>query len=427
MKPILNLNVENGPALYLVYAVAALLVVLLLWRRPFARRRLAIAAAGIAGGLIVGIAVVFVVQDWLDVFNSPLSITSRVWALSAFAAAGLAATNLWRSRVRRKILAAVAVLWFALTAVLGINAGFGLDDTIGDLLGISTASPIALPPLIDQPDAVPVSEHWDPPADLPRSATGSIRVPATESGFPARDAMVWLPPAARVPNPPRLPVVVMMMGQPGSPDVGLIGQVLGDLAAQNHGLAPIVVSVDQLGGSAYNNPLCIDGYQGNARTYLSVDVPDFIRSHFNVLEEPRYWTVAGFSNGGICALTLGALHPELFGNIVDVSGELQPDLGSVDATVEVGFGGDQTAYEAAKPVNLLRAGSFPDSVALFASGSEDEPYLSASRTLEAAAAKAGMTTDLFVSQGTGHGGATLRYGLDRAFEVLYPRLGLSFG
>jgi hypothetical protein len=36
-----------------------------------------------------------------------------------------------------------------------------------------------------------------------------------------------------------------------------------------------------------------------------------------------------------------------------------------------------------------------------------------------------MTTSLAISPGTSHGGATLEYGLNHAFETLYPRLGLS--
>ena len=50
------------------------------------------------------------------------------------------------------------------------------------------------------------------------SRNGPVIIPATVSGFRARDAHLYLPPAVLVPNPPELPVLVMMMGLPGGPD-----------------------------------------------------------------------------------------------------------------------------------------------------------------------------------------------------------------
>jgi S-formylglutathione hydrolase FrmB len=54
--------------------------------------------------------------------------------------------------------------------------------------------------------------------------------------------------------------------------------------------------------------------------------------------------VAGFSEGGTCAIQFGAGFPALFGSIVDVSGQVRPLNGSVTHTVRVGFGGSAAAY-----------------------------------------------------------------------------------
>ena len=93
---------------------------------------------------------------------------------------------------------------FALTALLGINASYGLDPTLGSILGISTAGTIDL----DEPDATPspdptepLYQTWTPPDDMPSVGTigtPSPAVPNTNSDFPARPAQLYLPPAALV-------------------------------------------------------------------------------------------------------------------------------------------------------------------------------------------------------------------------------------
>lgn len=45
-------------------------------------------------------------------------------------------------------------------------------------------------------------------------------------------------------------------------------------------MTPVVVS-----------PPCVDSHLGNAATYLSVDVPDWIRTHPQVDPDPRAWAV----------------------------------------------------------------------------------------------------------------------------------------
>ena len=97
---------------------------------------------------------------------------------------------------------------------------------------------------------------------MPKSGTiGTAVIPATVSHFVARDAVVYLPPAALVKNAPALPVMIFLGGQPGSPqsvvEAGQMPEILNAFAAAHHGLAPIVVIPDQLGASA-NNPMCLN-------------------------------------------------------------------------------------------------------------------------------------------------------------------------
>ena len=93
-------------------------------------------------------------------------------------------------------------------------------------------------------------------------------IPAAKSGFKVRDAMVYLPPAALSAEPPELPVMELMAGQPGSPgrffQASHIKGMLDRYASKHDGLAPIVISPDQ-NGSNSNNSLCADTSQGHRR------------------------------------------------------------------------------------------------------------------------------------------------------------------
>lgn len=81
---------------------------------------------------------------------------------------------------------------------------------------------------------------------------GSVRIPGVRSHWAARAAVVYLPPAALVPQPRLLPVVVMFSGQSrgaGPYDAvwdGDLGPMMDAIAARHHGIAPIVVVPDQL-------------------------------------------------------------------------------------------------------------------------------------------------------------------------------------
>ncbi|MFB2585315.1 alpha/beta hydrolase [Herbiconiux liukaitaii] len=432
---LLSLRIVDGPLLWGTYLLAAAVFVLLLVRTP-SRRWLVTSASALVGGALAALLVTIVVQDVLNLFNSPMAIMARLWIVLAGASVGLAFINLRHSRWWRKVVAVGAIGLFAWTATLGISADFGILKNLGDLLDISIEQPLdtaQLAPASTNPPG-PLYESWQPPASMPATSThGSVSIPASDPSFTPRDAIVYLPPAARLPDAPALPVVVFLSGQPGAPDVADIGSVLDGFAARHGGLAPIVVSVDHLGGSGTNNPLCVDGYQGDALSYVNRDVPAFIAETFNVLPSRTDWTIAGFSNGGECSIASAAAFPEIWGNVIDISGEIEPDLGGDERTLEVGFGGDQAAFDAAKPLTILAEGAsdpataelYRDTVAVFADGSDDEPYLGYTRTLHAAALEAGLQAHLVVSPGTGHEAATIEYAFTRAFELLYPRWGLA--
>jgi poly(3-hydroxybutyrate) depolymerase len=381
----------------------------------------------VAGGSLAGVLTLYVCEGWLNIFGLQLDPDTHAWVIALFGSVALALLNLWRSHWWRKLAAGVSILLFAATAALGINAAYGLNPTLGALLDLNPARPLALPKLSPRPDSGgPLWKTWKAPAGMPAAGRdGPVSIPAPVSGFRARDAHLYLPPAALVPNPPALPLIVMMMGQPGGPEQDRSAvRELDALARQHQGLAPLLLTVDQL-GDPFHNPVCVDSDSGNVYTYVTTDVVNFVRRNLNVDTDRTDWAVGGYSNGGECALSFGAKRPDLFASILDISGELEPLNGTEANTVNTIFKGNRTAFAAEEPANILKAHKYSNELAIFTSGSLDPSYTAQAAEAAADAKAAGMATRRFVGSGIGHRGDALDYGLKTGLPLLYPRFGLS--
>ncbi|MDN4644713.1 alpha/beta hydrolase [Arthrobacter sp. PsM3] len=425
-KFILALNIIDGPLIVASYVLSIALCATLLMRR--APRTLAMTALSGAAGAAAGAVIVLVAEQIMHAFGGPLGWAVRIWVIAFFAGLGLCGANLRASGPWRKVLASVAVLSFAASAALGINAYYGLNATLASFLGVSLAPRIDLGPAAHHAAAPqkPLWETWKAPAGMPsEGSTAQVLIPPQISGFPSRPAGLYLPPAARVPNPPALPLVVLMMGQPGDPDPQHAAEVLNDYAAHHDGLAPIVIVADQLGDPLVDN-LCLDSpLYGRPETFINRDVVDWARIHLNIIDNPKYWTIAGYSHGGQCAISFAAKYPSIWGNVVDISGEEFPGAENPETNLREVFGGNQAAYDAEKPVNIMKQQRYPNTQGIFTASTDDPVYLEAARHVSAAAAAAGMTVTYYEVPDGGHGIAALNGGLNKGFELLFPRLGLS--
>ncbi|WP_173922604.1 esterase family protein [Agromyces sp. Marseille-P2726] len=427
---LLDVEVIDGPFLTTLYVLSAAVFIYLLGRGSGTSWVLTVVVLLIVGAMVGAGALWFAVNP-LDSFGGPVIDAAWSWVAAASAGITLAIWNLWHSRWWRKLIASLAIPLFAMTAVFGINAAYGLNPTFGSMLHISRAATID----IDPPDAPPPADPaeplyltWTPPPDMPAAGASGIvegGVPSTSSGFPARPAQVYLPPAALVEEPPRLPLVIMMMGQPGDPDVRFIAEVLDGYAAEHDGLAPIALVIDQLGDPSID-PLCLDTERGNAETYVMQDVVPWARANLAVLQGPAFTTVAGYSNGGGCATYFGAKHPQVFGNILAVSPVEFAGAEHNDDVLASVFDGNQAAYDAVKPVNIMAANApYPDTTAIFTVGADDPGFAPGAERLADAAVEAGMTTTFILVPDADHGVSGLNGGLEAGFGVLYPRLGLA--
>jgi len=248
----------------------------------------------------------------------------------------LAASRLWLHRpvVRwsaRVFCLPLAVLFVAAT----VNAHYYYFPTLGALLGRNAADQVSaagfqqmqsqLTPLLGARGRARTSH----PVSMPdHGIVVAFRMPGTVSHFDPRVGEVYLPPIwFRLPHP-RLPVIELLHGSPGSPadwTRGSGADLTADAYAQAHdGYAPILVMPDVNGVSWWKDSECVDGPKGNAETYLRVDVRNAVAREFDASSEGADWGVAGLSEGGSCALQMGLRHPGDFRVVGDFSGDDHP-------------------------------------------------------------------------------------------------------
>lgn len=254
---------------------------------------------------------------------------------------------------------------------------------------------------------------------LAEGATLSVSIPPTESGFQARNATLFVPGGwLRNPATTR-PVVEMMMGQPGRPTLGATLDALHSLGAARLADAPFVLVVDQLGASD-KNPPCADTSAGRLETYLSKDVPAWIRANLPVEPDRDGWVIAGYSHGGECAAYLGAAHPDIWASVVDISGPDKPGEHTPAKTRDLYFGGSQAAFEATWPAEALAASTSAAPMrGIFVAGELDTHFRQQVEDTATAAENAGWTVTYWVVPDATHTQALVP-GLETAYNQLIP-------
>nr|WP_246312898.1 alpha/beta hydrolase-fold protein [Leifsonia shinshuensis] len=296
-------------------------------------------------------------------------------------------------------LRAVSIVLASVIGVAGVGAG---ALTLPQTLATATVAG----------KAVPVTEET-----LTDGAQLTIHVPPTASGFAARDAHLFVPPGwLRNPSTTR-PVVEMMMGQPGSPNLGATLDALHALGGERLDDAPFILVVDQL-GNIKANPPCSDTSAGKLDTYLSKDVPDWIRGNLPVSGDRLDWAIAGYSHGGECAAYLGAKHPNVWANVVSISGPDKPGEHRPIYTRDTYYGGSQSAFEATWPANILASTRYPEKMTgIFVAGALDPHFRPQVEATATAAEKAGWKVTYWAVPDSTHTQA-LQPGLKTAYNQL---------
>lgn len=322
-------------------------------------------------------------------------------------------------RERRVLLVTSGVfcLLLALLAIgAGVNVHFDYFRTIGELFGQVPGGVSAAEVRAQERKGVP-----------DKGLVVAQPIPGTESGFDARAAQIYLPPAYFAKPKPQLPVLMMFHGEPGQPtdwvEGGNIGVTANAFAKENNGQAPIIVMPDINGGVASDTE-CVDGTRGNAETYLTKDVRDAVIKQYSTATDPKQWAIGGLSEGGYCAFMLGVRHPDLWTTFVDLSGFNVPDPDGT--TAEKLLGGDKDAVAAYSPLEVLQQPNAAWSTlgGWFAVGAQDAAsVITAVKQGAAGAQQAGITTELKVDPGD-HSFYFWSAAMAEAFPWVAQRLGL---
>ena len=436
---LMNISLVDGwfPAtLFSITAVlAAILLGIAIWEmvggsRGGGKRAIAVVAcpmviAGITG--IVGLVIAWLLSDVFVVFGVELGPRVIAWAGCGCAIVGFAVSHVMLHRGVLRAVAVILVVCAVFSTATGIDQAYGEYATIGSLFGQDSYREADLTGMAKRNDLISVTQWRQEAADgsisdIPaHGEVSKVNIPATTSHFEARQALVYLPPAAlaTAKHKPALPVILMMSGQPGSPGrvfaAGGIQTMMDDYAQHHDGLAPIVIAADQLGDDSHNT-LCVDSsVYGKALTYLTKDVVDWVKTNLPAARQAQDWAIAGFSQGATCSLQIGANHPNLFGTIIPTGSELKPTNGSESSMISRFFHGDRTAYEKQIPINAIRNHAPSNQTLVIGAGERDRESVRNVELIAPVAQQEGMHVTAVESLGNAHDWHavrdTLRYGL----------------
>ncbi|AZG48402.1 alpha/beta hydrolase [Gordonia insulae] len=396
---------------------------------PRLRYLVIVVPAAIAVTIVCTVIANYVVEKVWHPFPEPIPTAVYVWGGVALLGLLLAVARFIVGHgIIQKLVTVIAGVLAISLGLAHINMSYDAYPTVDTLLGDVGAQSVSLQELDDVDTKVVPIDKWHKPSEMPgegRILTAAI--PGVKSGFDARPAKVYLPPAIFTSPAPRLPVVVLMAGQPGSPDDWLLGgqlvTTMNAFASRHEGLTPIVIVADAT-GTELGNPLCVDSTLGNVATYLTADVGAWAKQNLRAADTERTkWAASGLSYGGTCALQLATNFPELYPTFVDISGQLEPTLGSRQRTIDVAFGGDAAAFRAVNPMDLMTTRRYPNSAGAFVVGNTDAEYKAGVRTTYEAARKAGMDVHYSEVPG-GHSFAVWSAGFRQQLPWLAKRLGI---
>lgn len=384
--------------------------------KPFSLKGRLVSATG---GVVVLVIVHYLVERVWHPVAEGLGRITWLWAAPALIAAVMIVVALFSRRhwIRRFLAGACAWMLMAIGAALGINYHFEAYPTMAEVVGGGVQT-ISWDELKSPDDA----------AALARSAEGAfvrVNIPALDSSFTPRQAIVYLPPSYFKDPSAQLPVIVLMSGQPGTPQewlaLGKLPQTMDQFTAQHDGRAPIIAVVDVY-GSQTANPLCSDTSHGKVATYVQKDVPSWLRANLPVSSDPGQWAVAGASAGGTCALQVVTRAPDLYRSFLDMSGEAHPQLGDEERTISDGFDGSRELYEANDPLHLMSHNRYEESAGIISWGDSDTAFKEGLIEVDHAAEKSGMSIETRTYPG-GHSWKVW----SAAFEDGLPWLAQRFG
>lgn len=268
--------------------------------------------------------------------------------------------------------------WADLGTVLGLPA----DETVvthehnapaptGSPTG-SPASPVPVRPVVAAPGALDATAlaRW-----REDGGHGSLIVPLTWQGRRTGYRLpvwVYLPAAYFAQPTSQFPVVELLAGYPGGPRNWLVSlqvqQVL-DAKIAGGALPATIAVLPAQNPAAGRDSECVNAVGGaQAATWLAEDVPDLVHQQVRASTDRAGWTVMGYSTGGYCAVNLAFTHPARYGRAASISGYFFP---LQDGETGDLYRGDQNARNANDPRWLAGHTQLPDTALYLAASQGD--------------------------------------------------------
>jgi S-formylglutathione hydrolase FrmB len=361
---------------------------------------------------------------WSGTITDKYPRTFLVWTGGAVFSLASLAPGFMPSAIWRKVVRFAALPLTVFAAFLLINAQYGYWPTLGGLLGRPIPGQVSKASLEQQIAAPPRPQHV---IETSLGELAPFDPPATVSHFRHRVGAVYLPPAFFSAQRATLPVIVMLGGVPGTPSAwpraGYAVATANDFAAAHHGVAPVLVFADQ-NGTATADSECVDRPHMHAETYLTVDVPAYIESDLHIAHDAGRWAIAGFSEGGTCAIDIGLRHPLVYGHFMDFAGDLAPNIGSHENSLRKLFGGSIEKMVAYDPWLIMHSHHYFNVTACFVAGSDDPLHYKLMQQQADAATNAGIVAHLFLFPGEGHTWQFAAAAFKTCLPVMAPEVGI---
>jgi S-formylglutathione hydrolase FrmB len=338
---------------WLPFTVQAITVVVLVTAIGWRTRRWRLVWLPVAA--VVGVAVAagsYWVIASQGMSDDPAPKLLWVWLVLTGVAAVVLVAGWRNTRWRRRSAAVVGLPLTLLCAALAVNLWVGYFPTVQTAWNQLTAGP--LPDQTDQATVVAMQTRHQIPA---KGVVVPVNIGSAASGFKHRGELVYLPPAWFASDPaPHLPTLMMIGGEFNTPGDWLrAGNAINsadEFAAANGGDAPVMVFVDS-GGQFNNDTECVNGVRGNSADHLTKDVMPFMETTYGVSIDRANWGLVGWSMGGTCAVDLATMHPDMFRTFEDIAGDIAPNTGTKQQTIDRLFGGNAAAYAAFDPIGVI--------------------------------------------------------------------------
>jgi enterochelin esterase-like enzyme len=233
------------------------------------------------------------------------------------------------------------------------------------------------------------------PSDGGQVVGFTVDGPASHLSMPV---YVYLPPGYRTDTATRYPVIEALHGYPGSPLQWIkklnAPHVL-DTEIGAGRMAPTIVLFPYQTPNPRLDTECTNLAGGpQTETFLTVDVPQYARAHFRVLNS---WGLTGYSAGAYCASDLLLRHPAEYAAAASLSGYADPGI-------RVGNGTEHTGYN-----EMWRLTHLPiPAVALYLACARTDKNAMRGTEALARAGRAPMSVTTSYVNGGGHNQATWR-------------------